>query len=405
MHLCPDIESLFMSYLLCRVPGARTLAGLVDGALNFKFVPSGPLRKEDWPKENDPAAAGLEKKGFLFIDCGGGGTRFDQHGRAADGTGRQKSSIDLLAESLGDAVPAHLKPLIQLISDNDVSGTDITRDTGMRKSATPHTPRTLRNIILGWNIVYRGEWLNVVALSHALFLTMDKMAEGLNDQGKANELFLADRILAGLAKSCPERVRKELGFEVEQALQAMEKEWLKAEDCYWSKDTMLAAATYCYLREGYPVGKEIIVIDGVSDSRMFGKVCRRGNDFSRGQKPNDSKPVRAKADVVIQWYDERHFVVSTNKVLLHQVVADLRRADFEKKGAVLAEDDLTKLGEPGNLAVRDGSGNTVHGFYLADYLTACGNRFETNPTAPATALTRMEVHGIVLKALAKTPAK
>jgi len=415
LHLSPDLEALFMLYLIRNFAAVRERLDVVDEP-ELKFIPAGPLRADDWPD----ALVGmspqeLEVKGFMFMDCGGG--RLDQHDKFA--VGSSMSSLDLLVHFCGlEQIAPELMPLVAIISSNDLSGKDVVRDVSYRRSPTPHTPRHLRNVILGWNILLKNDPAKVVQMSNLAFRGLakhidaqiaDVLVEGLPTQERFEEalsevdfaaLLLADNLVKGVRMLDPSDAATATDFRgaLELALRAMEADWDKAVEDYWKNSTLMEASCARKI-DGVTVHRQITVVCGHSASSRYGAVTRLGND---GYKlPHQGKARRPKADVTIQFHDEGHFIIATKGIELEKVAKAVRRADLMRQGVKLSAEDELLLGRTGHLTFTNLAGDTVQALYLAEYGTAFGNGFRANPYAAATALEISEVVKLVLKALAE----
>lgn len=415
LHFCPDLEALFMTFLIRNFPAVREKLGLADEP-KLKFIPAGPLRQQDWPDHDDLRPEALEADGFMFMDCGGG--RLDQHDKHA--VGCSMSSLDLLVHFCDfDEIAPELMPVVEIISRNDLSGKDVVRDTSYRRSPTPHTPRHLRNIVLGWNLFHKGRPEGVVCLAETAFRGLarsideqvnGRLAEGLPTQERFEEalseidfagLFLAENLIKGVELlGEKDEVRSAAAFKssVEKALRAMEAEWEKAVVDYWQRSTIMEAS--CARRiNGVTVHRQITVACGHSASTRYGAVTRLGNEGRRDKLPHPGKPRRAKADVTIQFYDEGHFIIATKGIELDKVARAVRRADLMRRGVKLSVEDELSLSRTGHLEFTNLAGERVQALYLAEYGTAFGNGFRANSCAAPTALEVGEVVKLVLKAL------
>ncbi len=416
LHLSPDLEALFMLYLIRNFAAIRERLGVVD-APRIKFIPAGPLRAADWAGQTDLRPEALETAGFMFMDCGGG--RLDQHDKHAIGC--SMSSLDLLVHFCDfDQIAPELLPLVAIISSNDLSGRDVVRDVSYRGSSTPHTPRHLRNVVLGWNLLLKDDPAKVVAMSDLAFRGLAKLideqiaetlAEGLPTQERFEQalsevdfasLLLADNLAKGVRMLDPSDAAAAADFRdaLELALRAMEADWVKGVEDYWKNSTLMSASCARQI-DGVTVHRQITVACGHSVSSRYGAVTRLGNDGQRDKLPHPGKPRRPKADVTIQFRDAGHFIVATKGIELEKVAKAVRRADLMRQGVKLSAADEAQLGRTGHLTFTNRVGEPVQALYLAEYGTAFGNGFRANPYAAATALEISEVVKLVLKALAE----
>ncbi len=415
LHLSPDLEALFMLYLIRNFAAVRERLDIVDEP-QVKFIPAGPLRAEDWAPGSDLRPEPLEAKGFMFMDCGGG--RLDQHDKYA--VGCSMSSLDLLVHFCDlDRIAPELMPVVAIISSNDLSGKDVVRDVTYRRSPTPHTPRHMRNIILGWNLAHRDP-AKVVELSDLAFRGLAKhideqiagmLAEDLPTQERFEEalgqadfagLLLADNLIKGVGLLAGPDSREAALFRgaVETALQAMEAEWDLAVADYWKNSTLMNASCARKI-DGVTVHRQITVACGHSASSRYGAVTRLGNEGRQDKLPHPGKQRRPKADVTIQFRDAGHFIIATKGIELEKVAKAVRRADLMRQGVKLSAADELSLGRTGHLTFTNRAGYAVQALYLAEYGTAFGNGFRANPHAAPMTLEIGEVVRLVLKALAE----
>jgi hypothetical protein len=422
MHQSPDLEALFMGWLI-------TSHECVSEALNvkerphIKFIPAGPLRAEDWPGEETLDAKALEAKGYQFLDCGRG--ELDQHGRPENENRNSVSSLDLLVHAVNlDALLPYLMPIVAIISNNDLTGQDVAPNRSWKESETPHTPRQLRNVILGWNLLNKENPVRVFSLvttafgcietnvGHRLTQVGDVSPTSIGNPDAAidyREFFLADDIVNGASRYFAtvygidvgeenEIVTEEFRKEVNDALVAQEREWETAVQDYWAatqgRDINVAIRT--------PAGvtnQRMSLAYGKSASTRFGAVTRLGNMGKR--PPHEGKPRRPKADITIQFYGEGRFVIATKGLELDRVAAALREADLRKRGVNVTKEDRQMLDRPGHLRFADQAGRTRDALFFAEYRTSFGNGFRANPTAERTPLTIDEVVDITIKTLAR----
>lgn len=411
LHECPDLESIFMAFIITTFAKARAALGVVERP-KLKFVPAGPFRTIDWVEEKDLTALtaeALEERGYLFLDCGGG--ELDQHGK-----GHGQSSLDLLAAKvkLADWAPS-LMPVANIISKNDTTGLDVCQDKNFRQSSTPHTPRNLRNVVLGLNLTCQKTQVSscgtsllsvkvsdhekVVRLAclayHGIAALAKEMAR-LELKTGYNKLFLADVILDGVEAATAPKDRPQVGkfFRAtwneisEAALGAVEAEWLQAQADY--EPARVMPVRYCRERDGQRIERTIEVAVGDSDSNRFGAVTRLGGK---------GKPA---ADVTIQFYSGlggTRFLISTKGIRLDEVAKVVRAADLKKRGVRLSAEDGERLGQPGHLSFRDKQGHEVQAIYFAEFQTCFGNRFRANSRACGSGLTKSEIVSLVIGVL------
>ena len=186
VHINPDLESTALLWLLFSYPQfARRLryssvserVGVVAEP-EIKFIPAGPLRKEDWASEPEVTVEALIQKGYMFLDCAGG--EFDHHPHQASSGSNIKSSLDTVVEQSGaDVKLAFMRRIFRKISKNDTVGEDIVKDTSYHGSDTPHTPRHLRNILMGWNLQHHGNGLAVIKKSRFAYCAIAALAEAI----------------------------------------------------------------------------------------------------------------------------------------------------------------------------------------------------------------------------------
>ena len=416
LHLSPDLEILFMVYLIRNFPAVRERLDIGDQP-KLKFIPAGALRCQDWPDHEDLDPAALENAGYMFLDCGGG--RLDQHDKQV--IRNSMSSLDLLSHYCElDKVVPHLLPLVAVISNNDISGKDVVKDETYRRSATPHTPRHMRNICLGWNLMLKDRPETVVRLAETAFRGMSKLVERLimesEERGEMlresdfRRLFLVDSVaqgvllhrqsedLSGQSDEAAAEEADKIRGSLEAALQAMENEWRRGVDDYWNRTT-LVETTCARNIDGATVYRQITVAYGVSNSTRFGAVTRLGNEGHKDYRPHKGRPSRRKADVTIQFQGDGRFIVATKGIELDGVARLVRRSDLMRKGVELSAGDLRSLGSVGHLAFTNRVGHRVQALYLAEYGTAFGNGFRANPHAEASSLSHSEIVKLVLEAL------
>lgn len=407
LHINPDLEACFMAHLFLAHEDVRDAHGVIDRPA-LKFIPGGPLREEDWPGVTERTSAALEEAGYVFLDCGGGA--FDQHGRPENLMRNSISSLDLMVESLGleERLP-HLMPIAKLISDNDLTGQDVASAHSPKKTSTPHTPRHLRNAILGWNVLNKDNPSKVVTLASTAFGCIERcidraVADGRDGDLVHKDLFLCATLLGGAvahfktvfgldADDEAMVATKSFGDQVESGLVALEEEWKSAVRDYWNGAKLRTAQVAKRTPEG--VAYETVTIAyGRSASTRFGAVTRFGN---AGQV--QGRPRRNKADVTIQFSGDGHFVISTKGITLERVAKAIREADLKRRGVRLTPDDARQLDKSGHLKFADGNGREQMALYLAEYRTAFGNAFRANPFADRTPLKEHEIVDLTVKAL------
>jgi hypothetical protein len=416
LHLSPDLEILFMVYLIRNFSAVREKLGIADRP-KLKFIPAGKLRREDWSDHPDLDPAAIESDGYMFLDCGGG--LCDQHDKQA--VRNSMSSLDLLSHycELDKAVP-HLLPLVAVISSNDITGKDVVKDETYRRSSTPHTPRHMRNICLGWNLLHKDWPEMVVCLAETAFRGMAKLVERLimesDERGETvreseiRRLFLVDSVAQGVllhhrSQDLSGQGDEAAGHEadkfrgsLEAALKAMENEWRRGVEDYWNRTTLVE--TTCARKiDGTTVYRQITVAYGTSESTRYGAVTRLGNEGPKDLRPHKSRPSRRKADVTIQFQGDGRFIVATKGIELDGVARLVRRSDLMRKGVELTGSDIQSLGGVGHLSFANRAGHPVQALYLAEYGTAFGNGFRANPHAEASSLSHSEIVKLVLEAL------
>lgn len=417
MHLRPDLEVLVMGAIIFDKSEVREALDVVDDPV-LKFVPAGLLRQEDWPHiaAEDLHAEYLEAKGYLFMDCGGG--FLDQHGKLAelDEHGQNRlASIDLLVhESDLFSYADHLAPVVKIISDNDLYGTEIVKDGGLgdpTQSTSPNTARHLRNIVIGWNMLLDDRPGDVLKLTTLAFKAIEGMVIGAielkvkkgcpRDEAirtlNVRKFFMKKRICEQMQRMTPDEDLASW-FEgwAQRALDRLEEEWFTAIDDYWTCGKITKVGIV-QVREGQRYGSDAVLAIGHSDSSRFGQVTRFGGDDPRHVRGGHAG-YRDKADVTVQLYGGGKFLVSsTNRIKLHQVAALLRQADLRKRGITV--ENLGLLSQPGHVSVKDADGNAVQTLFFAEYETAVGTAFRANPHAQPTVLTDEEIGKLVVKGL------
>jgi len=393
VHLLPDLEALFMLWLILFFKPVREALGVV-AAPKLKFIPAGPLRAEDWPGLT-PETSALEEAGYLFLDCGGGS--LDQHGKTSGGVKNTVSSIELLVQASGlDQVSPHLMPLVDVIRENDLRGQDVARDTKYRQSSTPHTPRHLKNVILGWNLMFPDHPEKVVRQAHVAFTGM---AELLKEGGSVNQLFLLSTINDGVKKTASATLAGYFEKSSGEALQVLEAEWEQAVSDYWRNCRFRPVRINTEVR-GEKRVQTITLAWGFSDSERFSQVTRLGNDGPPHRRPFRGRKHRYKADVTIQFRDGgSRFIISTRGKKLNEVARKVREADLRRKGVQLTAEQVSALAEPGHRSFTDRADNRVEALYFAEFETCFGNAFRSNPHSVPTSLKPSEVVDLVFEAL------
>ncbi len=407
LHINPDIEACFMAHMFLAHEDVRDAYGVID-APALKFIPGGPLRKEDWPGEAEVTSKALEAKGYVFLDCGGG--LFDQHGRPENFVRNSVSSLDLMVHVLElDARKPHLVPVMIIISDNDLNGEDVAPSHSVKKTTTPHTPRHLRGMILGWNVIHKDAPEIVVGLASHAFGCIERCIDAAADRPKEKsfkEFFLCSVLLGGAvahfktvvgldAEDEAMKMAEWFGNECELGLVALEKEWEQGCRDYWSNTKLRSVQVARKTADGIAF-KTVTVAYGRSASTRYGAVTRFGNE---GQNPE--RPRRNKADVTIQFSGGGKFIVSTKGIELDRVAKAVRETDLRRRGVNLDASDLSLLDRSGHLRFTDAFGREQMALYLAEYRTAFGNAFRANPMAEKTPLKEEEVVELVIKALGK----
>jgi hypothetical protein len=409
IHMKPDLENTLVVFLLTTFSVLARRLGVIDDP-TVKFIPAGPLRSEDWSDQPDTSVAALERQGYMFIDCGGGS--HDHHRRWPDKTSNEESSLDLVLKLTGaDQALRHLMPVFRLVSDNDLTGRQIVQDRGRDQSATPHTARHLRNVILGWNKIHADDPQAVVDLAGLAYGGLVALAEAEFRSGEADHsrLFLADNICRGVRLYCDQLVEDEemdpgeaqdistdFRQSVKSALGVLEDDWHQGEQDYWSpKTTVLRLQRQIPTRRG-PVKKPCCLVVGVSDALRYSAVTRRGNRGQNAAHPDRER--RPKADITIQFQTNGRWVMSSRHIKLDKVAAAIRRADLERKGVDTSLVDPEALRQVGHLAFPNRAGETVQALLLA-YDKAFGNGFRANPFGVECALKPEEIVNLTVEAL------
>lgn len=418
MPYSPNIVTLFMHWLIATKEKVRDALGVGD-APSVKFIAAGPLRKEDWPGEAKLDAPTLESKGYLFIDCGGG--ELDRQALPENLGRGVTSSLHLLAERVGlDTIAPHLLPMVVIITAQDVRGERITVDHNHKTSATPHTARHLKNMILGWNLLCGPE--RVIQLAHTAFSGIESLialeAEDLaalqpdKVVARIREMFLFHRLMEGINAHLANvhvfssTSEQEAGTEAEQfrvtadqALQCWEGEWDEAVNDYW-KNARLRTVIINERKGDEVRPRKATVVIGTSDSERFGQVARLGNEGHPEARPFKGKPFRYKADVIIQFHRNGRFHISTRgEIFLDDVAKLLRQADLTKKGVRITPELMAELSRPGNLAVKNERGSRVETIYFPEYRKGLGNAFRSNPQSPLCMVHSKEIEDLTCKGL------
>jgi len=418
-HWRPDLELLFIFWLIRNFKVVRKAMNVRKDAREY-YIPSGPLRSRDWGELRGAIrelnAETVEGQGYLFIDCGGGGSRFDQHGRE---NRDDETSIALVCAYLDTvasidgplnaderdelkAVIDVLQAFIQVVSDNDATGLDTAvKDEKAATSSTPHTQRTLRNFVLGLNVLYPLEPRKVSSL---VYMAFDGIYDSLrknpsDEETDMRRLMLCEEFLPavegffGAASGDASRFR----FYAEKAYRAYEDEWEIGLRDYNDPDkTVHRTISHPRFWTWLP---ELHVCLIKSASTRASQVAR----FAPGDQP--------KADLILQWTRDGHFMLTTRgKVELPAVlVAELRKADLFARGwrGLLTQEHYEQLAESGRhtIVVKDEKGvdQTVPVLFWTDYRKACGNEFRSNPFAVKTGLTSVAAARIVSEMFTNGP--
>lgn len=416
LHTSPDLDGLAADDLIKRFVQIAEVVGVCRDP-GLKFVPAGPLRKEDWPDARELTAEYIEGQGYLGIDSVGG--LLDHHGKEHL-TGGSMSTLDLLTHHAGlDQMEAYkvLKPIIAIFSANDLTGQDICFDNGFKESRWPNTQRHLRNLVIGWNLRYSDNPERVVELfgtaMDGIFALAASRLKDIDDDEAAirmtRGLFLLSNILKGVALQ-GEDARERFETEANAALDILEAEWGQAVQDYWSRGTQVRTVPVTKREDGETKGLMLPIAIGASSSTRYGAVTRLGNVTKKrgyGRKPLPrpfgDKPYRSKAAVTLQFYGDGRFLVSTTGVKLNGVAKAVRAADLRKRDVKLTRADDAKLREPGHQSFRNRKGEEVEALYFAVYETAFGNGFRSNPDAVRIPLSKEEIIDLVLGGL-RTPA-
>lgn len=423
LHFFPDLEALFMLWIILQFPIVREHFGVVPGAFKFKTIPSGPLRPEDWvgvlPAGTPLTAAALARLGYLFVDCGGGGAPLDQHGRKENAEFNAVASIDLLVKSVAllHGLPNFLQALVLLISRHDREGESVTKFSReeRKNSATPATPRDLHMMLLGWNLLHDDAVKDVIDLAMIAFdgvmvqlLQVDQTIDEISDEFmidvKGMSLFALDQILAGLSLHAQENP----GVDVPKFRKAAEEALLRAEREWYcaARDFRDTAKTWDFdatiVRRDTPKKPEPMLLKmtvGLSDSHRFGEYCR----FHKRRKADCGGVEDHGANLVIQFASKvGKFVVSSKGgILLTQVAAALRAAEMVCRGAVPV-DPIGSIDRPGQFRMQK-DGEMLWPIYFPEFRTSAGNNFRTNPFLPPSVLTGREIVTVVKQTLEGLP--
>lgn len=416
MPYSPNIVPLFMSWLILCKEKVRDMLGVSD-APDLKFIAAGPLRKEDWKGEGKPDARNLEEKGYLFLDCGGG--RFDSQS-LPEALRSSKSSLELLTEAVElDKLAPHLLPVMAIINAQGKQAQRVAVDPHHRDSNTPHTARHLKNMILGWNLMYGPE--KVVQLVHQAFSGIYQMIDNEAVDplpadkaiSRTRELFLLDQMVIGvndhlLTEGCftdDAEVKAGEGAEqfrgaAEQALQVWEEEWNESVKDYWT-NARLRTVIIAERKGAEIIRRKGTVVIGTSDSERFSQVARLGNEGHPDARPFQGKPFRYKADVVVQFHRDGRFHISTRgEICLDEVAKLVREADLIKKGVSITPALRVELARPGNLIVKNERGSLVETIYFPEYRKGLGNAFRSNPHSSRCLVHSKEIEDLTCKGLA-----
>jgi hypothetical protein len=398
-HLCPDLEVGVVDWIIRRSAAVIRALGF-QGIARVKFIPSGPLRVEDFPEYGGCVdhARLYREYGLVFIDAGYGLQPLDQHGQP---DGRERSSIERLVEEAATAENLDLltlMPIVRVVARNDLHGTDtVERDrgrVGLRSENTPHVDRHLRNLVGGLNIVYQDKPETVLKFVHMAMngvwhamprrieeeeraaglhltdtgpLSEDELIRRIKEREKledrvVRELFVWERVVENVrlvyAQKKPDAVRI---FEQasEAAFQALEQEWLRAVADYWdaTKTQIITGVRVDPRAFGLPANDDgratqltVAVIE--SSSSAAGKVCRLGNPVRRRRGRDlplnfSEQPSRPKADIVIQFMpsgsEGTKVQVSTRGATLDPITYRLRLADLRARFHCLRAGDNGRL--------------------------------------------------------------
>lgn len=402
LHVHPDLEALASLKLLAD--------GYVDGLalekdFELKFIPSGELRIEDWRQEATVDARLLERRGYLFVDCGGERTMLDHHGRGDDDN---RCTLERLELHEGEGFE-FLRGFISIIAAQDKKGKAIDRDKKYKASSSPNTPRTLRSLISGWNLLYSPEqvvWLAFRALD-GVFCLIQQAADRSDEKSPpvANRgYFTVDQIIAGLRLF--NVGDDEVGHFQEYcrlALERMEAEWQQAEVDFREAKIEALKGPVVYQDGRRRRETNIMFVYGTSRSIRFGSYARLQAGAEAKRREFEEAEV-----IVLQQWDDSHCVVSSGcwtqkfeldrpRLVLSQVVAALRAADIGFRGGRIHQPE--QLGQPGDVWYHHQGRRVKSPFFMPEFRTVCGNRFFTNPGMEATVIRPDMVVAIIRQTL------
>lgn len=396
-HINPDLECCTGLYVLRNFKLFREAFGIKPDE-KLKFIPAGTLRPEDWEAGGitDVDGTTLEAHGFLAFDCGDGG-RLDQHGKMEELNG-ECSSLDLMVHFAGcKESPDYtrtLKHVLDLVSENDLTGTEIVGDPDVETSKWPNTRRTLRNLVTALNLSHPRcpeAVVNLVATAYTgLFAFVEAEARRVtgNPAGVLSDLpvdqavkiarsgFFMPNIIRGL-RSTGSSAFARFVHEYEAAFGLYEKAWRQAVKDYFNPDkTKVISGVQFRMPNG--AARSITVVFVVSNSTRIAAVCRKGNWGKGGEvnRPYQDYPARRGADIVVNFQEtnQRKFSITTAKGLqLHSVAAAIRAADVVARGVQgLKPADVQAMTAPGHLDVVH-NGERFPLLYLAEFGTAFGH--------------------------------
>jgi hypothetical protein len=414
-HTNPDLESTMIAWLILSFAWVAQRLGVAK-APDVKFISAGPLRADEWP--DIPAAEltveHLMAQGYLFLDVAGGD--FDHHRRYPDKMSNEQSSLDIVVGLSGaDVVLGHIKSVVQAVSDNDLRGQQIVRDTTYRESSTPHTPRHLRNVIRGWNRCHADSPQSVLDLACLAYSGIAAVAgsESYDTPETVRQLFLADDLVKAVQAFCVQAVftgeleaavatelEEAFAASVEAALQSLEADWRGAEVDYFRPTTevhkLKRRVRFKEAGKWKTAVKPLVLVTGVSDHERFAEVARHGNCGE--QLPYPDKPRRKKADVCIHFRSDGRFVVVSRHTDLGRVAAAIRHRDLARKGVDLSLVDPKALEQIGHLEFPTKAGKTAQALLLA-YPKCFGNAFRANPEGIECTLQPSEIVQTVISTL------
>lgn len=399
LHKAPDLEVLFMAWLIVVYMYLREKLGVTEEP-QFKFISSGPLRKEDWRGEAELSARALERKGFLFLDCGGGGGRLDQHGHK-DNRGRGQAvvaSIDLMAKEVGvcEAGPG-LKLFVRLVSASDRTGESLCPIMVVDKgSEFPHVPRDIRNMVVALNerypdqpeIVQETFFQAMDGLHYLLNRFLDARAdledmdvEKIEDNLDLREMYFmtVDNAIEGMGQ------KGEDLFEIELFWKTVKAAWQQREEAWQEAAREVRKARSLRIPYRHKKGvRGIKLLWGYSGSKYFSVAARR-----------------KQADVVIQIYPDGRFMISRrgSDISFDRIARFLRLADAKKRrGRMVGLRNPAARGTTSHVEVE---GQRISQFYYPQGGFAFGNRFATNPDGLAVSpLTEDNLVRMIIMALA-----